>query len=74
MKCPCCNGTGEMPEFEPNSPHAIISIYYRRRARNAFPRKTLKQLAEEFNINYGLLRKCKMEYDAAGKWGSKKKS
>jgi len=69
MKCPCCNGTGEIPGNELKV-DAIIEFYYRQRAAGG--KRTIKDLAEssEYSCNY--LRKKKMEYDRRGGWGSKK--
>lgn len=51
------------------TPDELIEEYYRRRAAGS--KVTLKQLAEQAGMSYSWLRQRKMEYDRAGKWGSK---
>lgn len=48
-----------------------IERYYRARAAGA--KITLKQIAEMYQFSPSYLRKRKMEYDARGGWGSRKK-
>jgi len=60
--CPCCG--------RPLSAEAAIERYYRSRAAGS--RKTLRQIAMETIYSYDYLRKVKRQYDADGKWGSKK--
>ena len=48
----------------------VIERYYRARAQKC--RITLRQLAEEYGFNESYLRQAKVQYDRAGKWGSKK--
>jgi hypothetical protein len=50
----------------------VIEIYYRRKAAGG--KVTLKQLAEETGYSLAYLKTAKRRYDAAGRWGSKKKS
>jgi hypothetical protein len=50
----------------------VINRYYRSRAAGG--KVTLQQLADEHGFNRSYLRAAKMEYDKAGKWGSKKKN
>lgn len=53
-----------------HSPYdSAIEHYYRSRAAGA--RITLKQAAEQAGLSYTALRQHKVQYDAAGKWGSK---
>ncbi len=52
------------------TPDELIEYYYRSRAAGG--KVTLKQLAEDAGMGYGVLRKRKMEYDARGGWGSKR--
>ena len=51
------------------TPDQVIERYYRARAAGA--KVTLKQAATQSGISYSWLRQRKMEYDRAGKWGSK---
>lgn len=60
--CPCCG--------RPLSAETAIERYYRSRAAGS--RKTLRQIALDTVYSYDYLRKVKRQYDAAGKWGSKK--
>lgn len=63
--CPCCG------QVVKKSADEAIERYYR--SRNAGGRrKTLRQIAAETAYSYDYLRKVKRQYDAAGKWGSKK--
>lgn len=52
------------------SAEGAIERYYRSRAAGS--RKTLRQIATETAYSYDYLRKVKRQYDADGKWGSKK--
>lgn len=49
----------------------IVETYYRRKAAGG--KVTLKMLAEESGYTYAYLQKAKQRYDAAGRWGSKKR-
>lgn len=51
-------------------PNEAIELYYR--AKAAGSRATLRSIADLYNLNYDYLRKVKRQYDAAGKWGSKR--
>ena len=50
----------------------VIETYYRRKAAGG--KVTLKVLAEETGYSLAYLKTAKRRYDAAGLWGSKKKS
>lgn len=50
----------------------VIETYYRRKAAGG--KITLKQLAEETRYSLSYLKTAKRRYDAAGRWGSKRKS
>lgn len=72
MKCPCCNGTGEverLPKRTRGAADSIIETYYHRKAAGS--KVTLKQLAQQHGYNYSYLSQVKRQYDDAGKWGSK---
>lgn len=71
MKCPLCNGTGEVSDRRGHA-ELLIEHYYRSRARGS--KTTLKDIADQSGFNYDYLRQVKARYDAAGGWGSKKKS
>jgi len=52
-------------------PEAAIEYYYRSRAQGS--RITLREVAKATNFSEAYLRKIKVSYDKAGKWGSKHK-
>lgn len=54
-----------------NTADEAVEYYYRMRGPGQ-QRKTLREVAEKFNIGYEALRKQKQRYDARGGWGSKK--
>lgn len=70
MRCPYCDGTGEI-SLEKMSVNGAIEHYYRSKAAGG--KITLRQVAAQTGYSYGYLRQCKMAYDAAGKWGCKKR-
>jgi hypothetical protein len=56
----------------PTRSDKALEHYYRARARGS--KVTLRQVATDFDLNESYLRAAKVEYDRAGKWGSKKKA
>lgn len=73
VPCPHCNGTGlvHARAGRPTGEQAI-ELYYRRKAAGGFPKVTIRQVAQDTGLSPDYLRSVKMEYDKAGKWGSKK--
>lgn len=65
------NNTQRLRQRWQPSAEQVIERYYRSRAAGA--RTTLRQLAKDTGFSYGYLRSVKVEYDRAGKWGSKKR-
>lgn len=55
-------------DTEPTA-YELVERFYRARAAGA--KVTLKQLAQQYRMNYSYLRAVKAEYDKSGGWGSK---
>lgn len=71
MICPRCAGTGIIPDTAVCcTADEAIEHYYRSRARGSDT--TLKAVALKTGHSYSYLRKAKVTYDKAGKWGSTK--
>lgn len=66
MICPHCGRDTDDP-----TPDQVIERFYRSRLHGS--RVTLRQLAADSPYSYAYLCQAKVQYDAAGKWGSKKK-
>ena len=71
--CPCCGRELFRPGTIGDAAEKAIEYYYRARAAQtkAWRKLTLRRIAQERGLSYSTLTKCKMAYDAAGKWGSR---